>query len=94
MISTDGIDRCRTGRLSQLDNAAPGCMGDGVGSARRIELVQQLANMELGRVDGNAKLSSNLLVGRALGQQRKHLNLSGGQRGILPGLFRCSRGDE
>src|SRR3954453_14150851 len=76
------------------DDAALGCMCDGVGSASGIELVQQLADMELGRVDGNAEPSGNLLVGRALGQQRKHLKLSGGQRGILTGLLRCSCCDE
>ena len=69
-------------------------MCDGVGSASGIELIQQLADMELGRVDGNAEPSGNLLVGRALGQHRKHLKLSGGQRGILTGLLRCSCCDE
>ena len=33
-------------------------MGDGVSATDRVELVEQRANVELGRVDGNAELEA------------------------------------
>jgi hypothetical protein len=45
-----------------LDNATARGLGDGVGAAHSIELVDQSADVELGRVDGYAKATSNLLV--------------------------------
>ena len=47
---------------SKMNHATTGCMGDGVCTPDRIELVDQSTYMELGRVNGYAKTTRNRLV--------------------------------
>ena len=53
-------------RNLKMNNATTGCMGDGVGTPDRIELVNQCTHVKLGRVDRYAKTASYRLVGHAL----------------------------
>jgi len=46
----------------KLNNPTAGRLGDGVGTPHSIELVDQSADVELGRMDGYAEATSNLLV--------------------------------
>ena len=62
-----------------MENAEPRGVRDGVGATDRIELVQELADVELGRVHRDAEPPGDLLVGRALGDQRQHLDFARGQ---------------
>src|SRR5262249_21371203 len=59
---------------------------DGVGAANRIQLVEELADVELGRVHRDAEPPGDLLVGRALGDQRQYLDFARGQRLIELGV--------
>ena len=49
-------------RTSEVEYAPPRRMGDCVGAAHGVELVQQGADMELGRVNGNAEPARYLFV--------------------------------
>jgi hypothetical protein len=53
----------------KMNNATAGCMGDGVGTPDRIELVDQCTHVKLGRVDRYAKTASYRLVRQALGEE-------------------------
>jgi hypothetical protein len=46
----------------KMNHATAGCMGDGVGTPDRIELVDQSTYVKLGCMDGNAKMASNRFV--------------------------------
>ena len=46
----------------KMNHATAGCMGDGVGTPDRIELVYQSTYVKLGCMDGNAKMASNRFV--------------------------------
>ena len=46
----------------EMNHATTSCMGDGVGTPDRIELVDQSTNMELGGMDRYPKTASNRLV--------------------------------
>src|SRR5262245_18606096 len=70
----------------QMENTEPRGVCDGVGAANRIQLVEELADVELGRVHRDAEPPGDLLVGRALGDQRQHLDLARGQRLIEFGV--------
>jgi hypothetical protein len=45
-----------------MNHATPGCLGDGVCTPDRIELVDHSTNMELGSMDRYAKTASNRFV--------------------------------
>ena len=47
---------------SKTDHAEARCMGDCVSATDRVELVEQRANVELGRVDGNAEPPRDRLI--------------------------------
>ena len=55
---------------------------DGIRATDRVELLQQRCNVILGCVRRDAQSAGDQLVRRALRQQRKHLQLSGGQRDL------------
>jgi len=54
-------------------------MGDSIRAAHSVKLLQQRGDVILGRVHRNAEPAGNQLVRRALGQQCKHFQLSGGE---------------
>ena len=55
-----------------MENTDSCSMGDSIGAAHGVELFQQRCDVVLGRVRRNAEPPRNLLVRRALGEQRKH----------------------
>jgi hypothetical protein len=63
-----------------MENTEPRGVRDGVGAASRIQLVDELADVELGCVYRDAEPPGDLLVGCALGEQRQHLDFARGQR--------------
>jgi hypothetical protein len=66
------------GGLSEMEDAEPRGVGDGVSAAGRIELVDQLADMEFRGVDRDAESARDDLVRGAFGEQRQHLALARG----------------
>jgi hypothetical protein len=65
---------------SKIEYAALRGMRDRVGTANRIELVKQGADVKFGRVDGNVESARYLFVRRPLGKQRENLELPRGQQ--------------
>ena len=63
-----------------MDDSLAGGMGDGIGPAGRVQLVQDLADMELRGVDRNSEASGDHLVRSTLSEQRQHLELARRQR--------------
>jgi len=76
---------------SKKYHAEPRCMGDGVGAANRVELVEQRAYVELGGVDGDAEPESDGLVRGALRKQRQNLQFARRQRAVAVSRWRCDR---
>jgi hypothetical protein len=62
-----------------MDDTAARGMRNRIGASGGIELVQDRADMKLGGMDGDAELSGDRLVGRALGHQCQHVELTRGQ---------------
>src|SRR4051812_20895937 len=58
-------------------------MSHRIGAAGGIQLVEQRADMEFHRVDGNAELTRDHLVGATLRHQRQHVELTLRQRNVL-----------
>ena len=52
-----------------MNNTTTRCMGDGIGTPNRIELVDQCTHVKFGRVDRYAKTASYRLVRHALGEE-------------------------
>jgi transcriptional regulator BetI-like protein len=69
-----------------MEKTEPRGVLDGVGATDRIQLVEELADVELGRVHRDAEPPGDHLVGRALGDQRQHLDFARGQRLIGFGM--------
>jgi hypothetical protein len=63
-----------------MENTEPRGVRDGVGATNRIQLVEELADVELGRVHRDAEPPGDLLVGRALSDQCQHLDFARRQR--------------
>jgi len=79
-------------RKSKMEDTDPGGMGDSIGAAHSVKLLQQRCDVILGGVRRNAKPAGNQLVRRALCQQRKHFQFSGGERNVVHLNRRCGRG--
>ena len=89
--SVCGVEHDNT---SEMDDAEPCCVRDGVGAADRVKLVDQRADVELGRVDGDAEPAGDHLVRRSLGEQRQHLQFARRQGDLDIRLWRdIRRGD-
>ena len=77
-----------------MEDPDPRRMGDGIGTADGVKFVQQGCHVILGRVRRNTEPAGDQLVRCSLCQQRKHFQLSGGQRNVGFLLDRRSeRGD-
>ena len=64
---------------SKIEYAEPRRVRDRVGAADCVELVEQGADVELGRVNGNAESARDLFVRGALRKQRENLELPRGK---------------
>jgi hypothetical protein len=53
-----------------MDHSRPRGVGDGIRAARGIELVDDSAHMEFGRVDRYSQTPRNIGVARPFGQKR------------------------
>jgi hypothetical protein len=78
-----------------MEDTDPCRMGDSIRAAHSVQLLQQRCDVILGRVRRNAEPAGNHFVRRALCQQRKHFQFSGGELDIGFELSRRSeRGDD
>ena len=78
-----------------MEDTDPCGMGDSIRAAHGVKLLQQRCDVILRRVRRNAEPAGNQLVRRALCQQRKHFQFSGGERNVGLQLSRRSeRGDD
>jgi hypothetical protein len=78
-----------------MEDTDPRGMGDSIRAAHSVKLLQQRCDVILGRVRRNSEPAGNQLVRRALCQQRKHLQFSGGELNVGFQLSRrCQRGDD
>ena len=81
--------------ISKMEDADPCGMGDSIRAAHGVKLLQQRCDVILSRVRRNAEPAGNQLVRRALCQQRKHFQFSGGELNVGFQLSRRSeRGDD
>jgi hypothetical protein len=62
-----------------MEDTDPCGMGDGIRAAHCVKLPQQRCNVIFSRVGRNAEPAGNQLVRRALCQQRKYFQFSGGE---------------
>jgi hypothetical protein len=78
-----------------MEDADPCGMGDGIGAAHGVKLLEQRCDVILGCVCRNAEPAGNQLVRRTLCQQRKHFQFPGRELdvGFQPGRRR-ERGDD
>jgi hypothetical protein len=65
-----------------MEDTDPCGMGDSIRAAHSVKLLQQRCHVILGGMRRNAEPARNQLVRRALGQQRKHFQLSGGELNV------------
>jgi hypothetical protein len=73
-----------------MEDTDPCRMGDGIRAAHSVKLLQQRRHVILGRVRRNPEPAGNQLVRRALCQQRKHFQFSGGKLNVGFRLSCCS----
>src|SRR5262245_21576416 len=71
---------------SEMQDADPGGMRNRIGAAHGVQLLQQRSNMIFRRVRRDAEPAADQFVRRALGEQRQHFQLPGGERdaAIMP----------
>jgi hypothetical protein len=80
---------------SKMEDADPCGMGDSIRAAHSVKLLQQRCDVILGSVRRNSEPTGNQLVRRALCQQRKHFQFSGGERNVgLQFSRRTQRGND
>ena len=69
-----------------LQKAVVGSKGDGLGDVGDVEFLEELAAVELHRIERAADVVADLLHGVALRREGQHLLLLGGERHTLAGL--------
>ena len=77
---------------SKIEYAEPRRVRDRVGAADCVELVEQGADVELGRVNGNAESARDLFVRGSLSKQRENLKFARRQWDLTITQGRCCRG--
>jgi hypothetical protein len=77
-----------------MEDTDPCGMGDSIRAAHSVKLLQQRCDVILSRVRRNAEAAGNQLVRRALCQQRKHFQFSGGELNVGFQLSRRSEGGD
>jgi len=84
-------DRCE---VSEIEDADPGGMRDGIGAAHGVKLLEQLRNVILGGMRRDAEAAANQLVRRALGKECKHFQFARSEREIGFRRRRCRRSSD